>query len=403
MNCRKILAYLLILGIMLLLTGCWNSREVNDLAIVMAMGVDKDPKKGEYIVSFQVVNPGIIATGKGGGGGDMSVTFYKGTGKTLFEAIRKTSKKVPRQLFFAHISLIAIGESLAKEGIHELFDFFDRSLETRLTTLVLVARKDKAENIVKAMIPLESIPANGIVGKLETSSNNWSENIRLEIGDVIRTLVSPGKELLISGVSLVGDPEEGKKKSNVDQTEVIASVEIDQMALFKEGKLKRWLREDESKGTLWILDKLKGTIVNIDCGKKLEQIGIEILRSNTNVEVKSDKGKPTFHLIIREEANISEVKCPIDLSKPEEFTKLEKKLREKTKQMIMAAVSVAQDEKSDIFGFGEELKRSDPKAWEKMEGEWDEIFANSKVEVKVDAFIRRPGMRVKPYLSELKR
>ncbi|GAA3314976.1 hypothetical protein GCM10020331_008870 [Ectobacillus funiculus] len=59
--------------------------------------------------------------------------------------------------------------------------------------------------------------------------------------------------------------------------------------------------------------------------------------------------------------------------------------------------------KSDIFGFGEAVKRADPKTWEKMRKEWSKTFAVSKVDVKVDAFIQRPGMRTKPYLSDLKK
>ncbi|WP_438825729.1 hypothetical protein [Niallia taxi] len=45
-----------------LLSGCWNERELNELAIVMAMGVDKMEKTNNYQVAFQVVNPGAIAS-----------------------------------------------------------------------------------------------------------------------------------------------------------------------------------------------------------------------------------------------------------------------------------------------------------------------------------------------------
>jgi spore germination protein KC len=113
-------------------------------------------------------------------------------------------------------------------------------------------------------------------------------------------------------------------------------------------------------------------------------------------------GKPVFHIQIREEGNVSEVRCPLDLSKIEEIANLEKQLALKTKKEVMKAVKTVQSEKSDIFGFGDTLNRENPKAWKKMKKEWSKTFAESKIDVKVDAFIRRSGMRLKSYLSEQK-
>jgi spore germination protein KC len=46
------------------------------------------------------------------------------------------------------------------------------------------------------------------------------------------------------------------------------------------------------------------------------------------------------------------------------------------------------------------VNRANPKAWEKMKKDWSQTFAQSKVDVKVDAFIRNSGMRLKPYMSK---
>ncbi|WP_394327732.1 Ger(x)C family spore germination C-terminal domain-containing protein, partial [Salmonella enterica] len=37
------------------------------------------------------------------------------------------------------------------------------------------------------------------------------------------------------------------------------------------------------------------------------------------------------------------------------------------------------------------MNRANPRAWEMMKKDWDETFADSKADVKVDAFIRRTG------------
>jgi spore germination protein KC len=404
MKAKWILLFVLLVSIVLLLSSCWNRRELKDLSIVAAMGVDKVPKTNTFKVSFQIVNPGTVATGIVAGGGSQiatPVTVYTATGKNLFEAIRKASQKVPRQLFFAHLQLVIIGESFAKQGIKDLFDFFERSHEIRLTTMLLIARGSDAEPIVRVLTPLEKIPANGIAGSLKMTSKVWSENVRVELDDVIKPLQGEGSPV-ISGVKIAGNPQAGNKSSNLGQTNVSTRMDIAGIALFKNGRLKRWLNGDEARGTLWIRNEMKSTIVDLDCKNKKDAVSIEIVRSYTKVKAIVQNGKPVFHIQIREEGNVSEVRCPLDLSKIEEIANLEKQLALKTKKEVMKAVKTVQSEKSDIFGFGDTLNRENPKAWKKMKKEWSKTFAESKIDVKVDAFIRRSGMRLKSYLSEQK-
>ena len=54
---KRILALILLhIVITLFLSGCWNRRELNDLAIAVAAGVDW--VDGRYRLTVQVANPG---------------------------------------------------------------------------------------------------------------------------------------------------------------------------------------------------------------------------------------------------------------------------------------------------------------------------------------------------------
>jgi spore germination protein KC len=397
MKAKWIIRTFLLLWMVLLLTGCWNRRELNQMAIVMAMGVDKVEETGDYRVTFQVVNPGAVAPGTTGGGGNGTpVTIFSGTEKNLFKAVRKTSQKVPRQLFFSHMQVLVIGETIAKEGIQDLFDFFERNPETRLTTKVLVTRDVEAESVLKILTPVEKIPANGITRQMELTEKVWAENVNIEMVDVVKGLVSEGGEPVISGVKIVGKLEEGNKKSNLEQTDPVALAEIKGVALFKEGKLRSWLDGDKVRGVLWIQNKIESSVITTDCKDEKEAISIEIVRAKTGVTAEVLAEKPIIHINIRQEGYVGEVTCPIDLTKKEEIAKLEKEWERETQKQVMEAVKAAQSEKSDIFGFGEAVNRANPKAWEKMKKEWNKTFAEIEVEVKVDAFIRLPGKRNNP-------
>ncbi|HEY0827189.1 MAG TPA: Ger(x)C family spore germination C-terminal domain-containing protein, partial [Bacilli bacterium] len=193
------------------------------------------------------------------------------------------------------------------------------------------------------------------------------------------------------------------KKSNIEQTALPAEVNIKGIALFKDGKLKRWLDGHEARGTLWIRNKMKSTIIDLDCKDKKGAIGVEIIRSHTKVNAEVLAGKPVIHIHIKEEGNVNEVKCSKDLSKAEEITKLEEEWVKETKKEVLQAVKAVQKEKSDIFGFGEAVNRANPKAWKEMKKDWSQTFSEIKIEVKVDAFIRHTGMRLKPFISELEK
>jgi spore germination protein KC len=397
---RLIVLFVLLLFV---LTGCWNRRELSELAIVSAIAVDKGTKKNEYLVTFQIVNPSENATGVAGGGGKATPVFtVSETGTTIFEAIRKVSKKLSRQLFFAHIRLMVIDGKLAKEeGILDLFDLFERSHEARLTSNVLIARGTDAKSIINMVTPLDNISGYVTVKKLEATEKVWSENIKVEVDDVINGIVSQGSSPVISGVRIDGDPKEGEKKSNLESTNVPAVIEISGIAAFRGGKLVGWLDNGKAKGFMWVKNKMNSTIVPMDCKKKRGGIAIELTESKSSIKAEVHGKKTVFHIDIKEEGNVAEMNCPTDLSKIEVIKKLEKELAKETKKEVMSAVKFAQKKKSDIFGFGEAINRENPKAWGKMKNNWNSDFSKADVKVRVEAYIRRPGMIMKPYIKNV--
>src|SRR3954454_186533 len=85
-----------------ILSGCWNQKELTDLAFVMALGIDKTEDE-LYHVSFQLVNPGNVSSGQNTGGGQgLPIAVYKSTGRTITEAARNATKKASRRLYYAH-------------------------------------------------------------------------------------------------------------------------------------------------------------------------------------------------------------------------------------------------------------------------------------------------------------
>ena len=58
----------------LVLSGCWDRREINDVAFVLASSIDKE--NDLYRVSILIPLPGNMGGGGGGGGGTGGVEPY---------------------------------------------------------------------------------------------------------------------------------------------------------------------------------------------------------------------------------------------------------------------------------------------------------------------------------------
>lgn len=58
---KRVLAVIMLLSI-IVLPGCWDKRELTDLAIISAIGIDRT-NEGNYVLHFQIINPGNVAGG----------------------------------------------------------------------------------------------------------------------------------------------------------------------------------------------------------------------------------------------------------------------------------------------------------------------------------------------------
>ncbi|MDQ1000587.1 spore germination protein KC [Neobacillus niacini] len=400
MNSERLLLFLVFIVSILLLSGCWSRKELTDLAIVAAIGIDKN-EEGRYVGTLQIINPGNVTGGMQGGGGSQGppVSVVTGTGDSIVELSRRTSRKLSRRLYYAHTNLVVIGEDLAKEeSISDILDPLERDAEFRSTAIIVIAQGSNASDIVKVLTAIDKIPANKVIKTLKFTERTWGENISVNMQDTIKTLVSPGKELVVSGFRVSGDTDKGGKVENTQQTEPSSLIYAGSLAIFKTGKLVAWIDGETARGSVFLLDKLNASAIAIKWEGKDEAMIYELIRQKTKVSVKMEKGKPRVSIDVRAEGNIGEARLPIDLNNPDVLLKIEKVIEKEIKKEISMAVKQAQKNKSDIFGFGEALHRTNPKEWEKMATEWNDIyFPEVKTDIVVDAFIRRTGLRNNPH------
>lgn len=404
MKGKYIICSMLLLGIIICNTGCWSVRELNELAIASALGVDKIKNKIEnkYLVTAQVVNPGEFAT-KSAGGTHVPVSIYSFDGNTIFEAFRKMTTVAPRKVYIAQLKILVISEKLAEEGIGKALDIFTRQHEKNLGFYIIIAKDSSAKNVLDILTSIENIPANKMFNSLEASMNNWAASNTITIDQLVSDIISEGKEPVITGIRITGDPGKGGSNENVTRIQPLARLQYIGLAALRKDKLVGWLNENESKGYNYTQGNVKSTVISVSCGE-YEKIGVEIVRTEAKIKANMENGKPRAEFKIIAEGNIGDVQCKdIDLSKVETINKLEAKVENEIKNLIELAFKKAQNDfKSDIFGIGEAIHRSNPKAWKDLKENWDKEFVNTHANVTVDVTLRYTGTVNNSFLKHLK-
>ncbi|NMM63740.1 Ger(x)C family spore germination protein [Clostridium sp. P21] len=397
MNFRKALIIFIILQ-STCLTGCWSSKEINTLAIVVATGIDKTEKG--YLISEQVINPKVIAAKKATN--ETPVVLYTAEGRDLDSAIRSITAKSPRAIYNSHLRMVILGNKVAEDGIKDILDYFARNHEYRTDFYFAVAKNRTAKEILSVLTPIESIPGIYMYNSLKLSSREWAPTKAVRIIELVNSIISDGKNPVITGIEISEGETLAKSMENLKQSGEIKKIAYSGLGVFEKDKLIGWLNEDESKGYNYIVGNVKGSVGYSYYGDKVKITG-EVINAKTNVKVSLVNDKPVINVKINVKQNIGAVEGEFDVSKEENQNILNKIGEERIKLICEKAVNKAQNElKSDIFGFGEAVHRKNPKLWAKIKGDWSTEFTHVPVNIMVNLKTNQLGQITKSFFIKEK-
>lgn len=399
---KQIRAFILIALFLQLIisTGCWNRRELNEIAILSGLGIDPGPKADEITLVYQIINASAIA---GKGVSSMKTPFITLTtsGKTLFSAIRKGTRESSRRLYFGHVQVYIISSEVAeKKGIKDLLDMIYRDHEIRENIKVLIAKGQKAEAVLSTQSILENNSGMLILKQLDNACANEGTAKLVEIRDIISSLMNPTSDLVIPTVFL-SPPEPNSKLEYVQDAVQESVLKTTGFAVFKKDKLIGYLNPEEARALNWITDDLERTVIVVPY--KGADNSIEVIHSKTEIQTEFKNGKPEILLDIQIDANIGEVNSAVDLTKLSTIEEIKRKTDLTVKNTIENLIKqVQKDYKVDIFQFSDVLKRQHPKEWKKIENNWEEYLVNLSVKIKVNTTIKEVGMKNNTFLLKMK-
>ncbi|OZU90571.1 hypothetical protein CIL03_05350 [Virgibacillus indicus] len=374
---KRMAEFLMCVIMPLILSGCWDRIEVNDLAIVVATGLDKT-EEGEIELSVQIVNPKSMGSkSEGGQGGGKQNTVEKTTGKTIFDARSKLQEKVSRKLFWGHNHIIFIGKKLAEEGIRKHLDFFSRHPFTRLRASVFMTN-EKPDELLK------------IEPDLERSSAEVAKDLAmLKVGlsvtakDLLDMLSGEKRGAALPMIQIEREPP------NTEGLKIYGA------AIFNNGKMTDQLDDKEVRGLLWIRDEIDTASVTINPEEGEELISFHIFDATSKLIPSIENGNWKIKIEIVSEDDIVENETKLDMMNPKIIEKLKEQLEKQIVERVKLALEIVQKEmKVDVLGFEEAFHRHYPDEWRKAN--WEEVFPEIEVEVVSEVKIRRPGRSTAP-------
>lgn len=139
---------ILLIFSLLLLTGCYDYRELNDNKIVSSLIIDY--KADKYVVNLEILNTSETASA--------GSNFIEASGKNFLEALENAKSGIDGEPFYSNMNALFISKDLANKGIDNILDGFARNIEIRKDFYIFIA-EDIDRLLEYSPIPRESLGA----------------------------------------------------------------------------------------------------------------------------------------------------------------------------------------------------------------------------------------------------
>ncbi|WP_318505305.1 Ger(x)C family spore germination protein [Bacillus sp. T3] len=401
-DCKQRIIICLCFLITLLLSGCWSSTEIHEMAITNIIGIDVNDA-GEYEVTAVLVRPSslfsTVSNEKMFGDNQNKFLIETATGKTIFKAMNQLSNSISEKIYVGHMETVIFGEKAAREKMQPALDYFHRENGFRPNIILLIAEGNAAD-VIRTSPKFN--PSLGLeILDFTKANRNVSSNLIKDISQFMkeysRNTSDPVTGVLTSAEKLKIQAEGEKQHLDTNQQKQLKVASLDGTAVFKEGKLKGFLNEEETRGLLWILGDLQNDVIVLDCGNKTDE-NVSIIARNTETQFIPDTDKNTMTVKMNVEADIGEITCSNLKLDSTQLNKLNQQLEEQIVKEANTVLNKAQKQwQTDIFAFGEVIYRTDPKKWNEFAPKWRKGgLKNLKVNIKVHANISRYGLHKEP-------
>lgn len=380
----------IILLSILLLSGCWSQREIEDLSITVAAALDIGniaseeqefekkgadyPRNQRITLTYQVAKP--EQSGQEASGSKKKYRNVSLSGDSLYQISREISLKEANPIFGQHYKALVIGSGLAQQlNLRDVLDFFMREQEFRQSCLVYISRGTGKE-VLDVNLPGD-VPAFRLLGISDNhyrtnrllkplSLTNLLEKLNSMISFMIQNVATANGELKLSGASVISGST---------------------------GKQLGYLDEEDMEAANWILGGSKGGVLK---SKDIitNQVSVyEITNVKSQIIPHVENGRISFDVRVKSDGRLGEQMISNGNDFDNKFIRrLEEDAEKQIKELVTKLLDKLQKKfHADVLGFGDKLRIAYPRLWEQEKKTWDKTFATTPIRYDVNVTIREYG------------
>ncbi|WP_152655632.1 Ger(x)C family spore germination protein [Oceanobacillus sp. CFH 90083] len=340
------------LFIVVFLSGCWDSRDINYRSMPILMGVTKDE---ELFHVYMIIPVSVVSEQR-------NLAKVDGKGATIVDAIEQLKKKIETTIDLEHIGYIVFDEELGKQGIEKMVKTFMRMRDMPSTPSVAFVKEDMNDYIEMMISTFEEVGVP-IFGFLEKQTGWEIYNPEVSLWEVYRGIYSYTTDIAIPIIS-----------SNQDLATGYFGA-----AVLKEGKI------------IDTLSSMEVMLMNLLNNENVIKTFVNI-NDTTNVEL-VDRSVEYDYSFKGEEIDLTiKVEFIMIVSEADDHLTgedIQKKFEEKMKKDMLQMIKKLQDKHVDVLGIGNRMRKNYTNA--ELEKFLDEIYPNINVDVEVNAVIENNG------------
>ncbi len=404
---NKTAAIIIIITLVLSLSGCWNRRDPENLALVLATAFDRDRETGMYHITTQIANPlamGGQDAGQGGSGDKKPFWTLTAGGQLSYQAMRNLTKGISREFFWAHNRIFVLSEELARNGIYPVMDMVERERQLRTSGYVVLADGD-VRKLMEAEFPLEETGARGLDRQITTFRYERSPFPVKSMNELYSILAQPGREMFIGRVKVSEDTQQDQPGQGTSATASPPPAIIGGGAVFKGDKMVGWADEQQTIGWAYATGRVFRSALYIkDPVDDTTPLGIGVYNLKSEMHPVSENGRLSIKVDIKAFGILLDIPVYRDLEVDSSYIKsLEQRSAQAIRDAVHSTIALSRELDSDIIGVGNLIYRKLPGLWTQIEDRWYEVFRDIEIDVQAEMNLRRTGLVASPLGADKRR
>jgi len=367
---RMFLAAAPIIASSLLLTGCWDIVDPQDINYFMALGFDYED--GQFVVYAQMIDFAAVTTPESDKPTEhQPVWVGKGKGDTAASAFNDLYNTVQRRVIYSHVGAIVFSENMLNRGLQNIFDVLSRYQELRYTPWVY-GTKAKVDEVLNVSPFFNLSPLASILHQPKEIYRQKSFIPPTMMRQFLTDIREPGRTAILPSIDInKSDWKEDKKAKEM--------LQLNGIFTFDSYKYNGFFRMDEILGLRYVTPATERTPVVV---RHQDKVYSEVSVGNPKVKITPifEGDRVRFHMLVTMKGLVIEVIEPI----PER--EMERLASEQAKEEILTTYENALEKNIDIYQLEHQLYLKHTKWWkEHLKERKLTLYKDSlEVEVKID-------------------